>query len=173
MVMAQSALATASVSNEELYGKMIAQAESIVKDAQEKGLEANEALKERQEALDKLKKEAAQNRKEVKEAMAKVRAEGRAGSAPAAPSPRLQADLDAGVHRYQSSSCHWERQDSQLEPKRHRGGHLKSERRRVDEARITENEAKMPEMSREGTPPWIHDGYEHLMLKALHQVMMI
>ena len=63
--MAQSALATASVSNEELYGKMIAQAESIVKDAQEKGLEANEALKERQEALDKLKKEAAQNGKEV------------------------------------------------------------------------------------------------------------
>ena len=61
------------------YGKMIAQAESAV-------------------ALDKLKKEAVQNRKEVKEAMAKVRAEGRAGSAPAAPSRRLQADLDAGVH---------------------------------------------------------------------------
>ena len=98
MVMAQSALATASGSNEELYGKMIAQAESAVKDAQEKGLEANQALKERQEALDKLKKEAAQNRKEVKEAMAKMRAEGHAGSAPAAPSRRLQADLDAGVH---------------------------------------------------------------------------
>ena len=106
---------------------MIAQAESAVKDAQEKGLEANQALKERQEALDKLKKEAAQNRKEVKEAMAKVRAEGRAGSAPAAPSRRLQADLDAGVHpraakkadkdrqRAASQSCHWKRQDSKLE----------------------------------------------------------
>ena len=35
----------------------------------EKGLEANQALKERQEVLDKLKKEAAQNRKEVKEAL--------------------------------------------------------------------------------------------------------
>ena len=77
---------------------VIAQAESAVKDAQEKGLEANQALKERQEAPDKLNKNAAQNKKEVKEAMAKVRAEGRAGSAPAAPSRRLQADLDAGVH---------------------------------------------------------------------------
>ena len=45
-----------------------------------------------------MKKEAAQNRKEVKEAMAKVRAEGHAGSARAAPSRRLQANLDAGVH---------------------------------------------------------------------------
>ena len=205
MVMAQSALATASVSNEELYGKMIAQAESIVKDAQEKGLEANEALKERQEALDKLKKEAAQNRKEVKEAMAKVRAEGRAGSAPAAPSRRLQADLDAGVHpraakkadkdrqraashraatgrdrtasrkrferttRGQANPEKWDREDPgdtpelpkprKLEPKRHRGGHLKSKRRRADEARKRENEAKMSEMSREGTPPWVHDQY--------------
>ena len=61
---------------------MIAQAESDFKDAQEKGLEANQAFKERREALDKLKKEAAQNRKEVKEAMAKMRAEGCAGSAP-------------------------------------------------------------------------------------------
>ena len=50
LVMAQSALATASGSNEELYGNMIAQAESAVKDAQEKRLEANQALKERQEA---------------------------------------------------------------------------------------------------------------------------
>ena len=75
MVMAQSALASASGSNEELYGKMIAQAESAVKEAQDKGLKANQALKERQETLDKLRKAAAQNRKEVKEAMAKVRAE--------------------------------------------------------------------------------------------------
>ena len=98
MVMAQSALASASGSNKELFSKMIAQAESAVKDAQDKGLQANQALKERQEALDKLKKEAAQHQKEAKEAMAKVRAEGRAASAPAAPSRRLQADLDAGVH---------------------------------------------------------------------------
>ena len=55
---------------------MIAQAEGAFKDAREKGLEANQALKERQETLDKLKKEAAQNRKEIKEAMAKVRTEG-------------------------------------------------------------------------------------------------
>ena len=47
-----------------------------------------------------------------------------------------------------------------LEPKRHRGGHVKSERRRADEARKKENEAKMPEMSREGAPPWIQDKYE-------------
>ena len=98
MVMAQSALASASGSNKELFSKMIAQAESAVKEAQDKGLQANQALKERQEALDKLKKEAAQHQKEAKEAMAKVRAEGRAVSAPAAPSRRLQADLDAGVH---------------------------------------------------------------------------
>ena len=82
--MAESALAAASGSNEELYGK-IAQAESALKEAQEKGLEANQALKERQEALDTLKTEAAQNRKGVKKAMSKVRAEGRAASAPAAP----------------------------------------------------------------------------------------
>ena len=62
------------------------------------GLEANQALKDRQEALAQLRAEAAQNREEVKEAMAKVRAEGRAASAPAAPSRRLRADLDAGVH---------------------------------------------------------------------------
>ena len=98
MVVAQSALASASGSNEELYGKMIAQAESAVTEAQDKGLEANQTLKEHQETLDKLRKEAAQNRKDVKEAMAKVRAECRAASAPAAPSRRLQADLDAGVH---------------------------------------------------------------------------
>ena len=96
--MAQSALASASGSNKELFGKMIAQAESAVKEAQDKGRQANQALKERQEALDKLKKEAAQHHKEAKEAMAKVRAEGRAASAPAAPSRRMQADLDAGVH---------------------------------------------------------------------------
>ena len=96
--MAQSALASASGSNKELFSKMIAQAESAVKEAQDKGLQANQALKERQETLDKLKKEAAQHQKEAKEAMAKVRAEGRAASAPAAPSRRLQADLDAGVH---------------------------------------------------------------------------
>ena len=90
MVMAQSALASASGSNKELFSKMIAQAESAVKEAQDKGLQANKALKERQEALDKLKKEAAQHQKEAKEAMAKVRA-----SAPSAPSRRLQADLDA------------------------------------------------------------------------------
>ena len=35
MMMAQSALAPASGSNEELYGKMIAQAESAVKEAEE------------------------------------------------------------------------------------------------------------------------------------------
>ena len=170
--MAQSALAAASGSNEELYGKMIAQVESAVKEGQEKGLEANQALKDRQGALDKLKTEAAQNRKEVKKAMAKVRAEGRAGSAPAAPSRRLQADLDAGVHARaakkadkdrQRAASHraatgrdktaswkrfeqavykqanpekWDKEDlgdvpeppkpRKLEPKRHRGGHLRS-----------------------------------------------
>ena len=65
MMMAQSALAAASGSNEELYGKMIAQAESAVKEAEEMGLEASQALKERQEALNQLQKEASQNRKEV------------------------------------------------------------------------------------------------------------
>ena len=47
-----------------------------------------------------------------------------------------------------------------LEPKRHRGGHLKSERRRQHEARKRENEAKMSEMSGERTPPWVHGRYE-------------
>ena len=37
---------------------------------------------------------------------------------------------------------------------------MKSERRRADEARKRENQAKMPEMSREGIPLWIHDRYE-------------
>ena len=60
------------------------------------GLEARQALKDRQEALAQLRAEAAQNREEVKQAIAKVR--GRAASAPAAPSRRLKADLDAGVH---------------------------------------------------------------------------
>ena len=98
MMMAQNALPAASGTNEELVGKMIAQAETAVKEAEEMGLEANQALKDRQEALNQLRAEAAQNRKEVKEAMAKVRAEGRAASAPAAPSRRLKADLDPGVH---------------------------------------------------------------------------
>ena len=206
MVMAQKALAAACGSNEELYGKMIAQAELAVKEAQEMGLEANEALKERQEALERLKTEAAKNKEEVKEAMAKMRTEGRAGSAPAAPSRRLQANLDAGVHPRaatkadkdrQRAASHraatgrdrtaswkrfeyrvhgqanpekWDKEDPgdvpeppkprKLEPKRHRGGHSKSERRRADEARKRENEAKMSEMSREGTPPWIHDQYK-------------
>ena len=39
-----------------------------------------------------------------------------------------------------------------LEPKRHRGGHLRSERRRADQARKRENKAKMSEMSRERHP---------------------
>ena len=206
MLMAQSALASASGSNEELYGKMIAQAESAVKEAQDKGLEANQALKERQEALDKLRAEAAKNRQKVKDAMSKVRAEGRAASAPAAPSRRLQADLKAGVHpraakkaekdRKRSAShraatgreraaswlAHeqathgqarpekWDKDDAgdipeppkprKLEPKRHRGGHLRSERRREDEARKRENEAKMSDMSRDKTPPWVHDKYD-------------
>ena len=206
MVMAQSALASASGPNKELFSKMIAQAESAVKDAQDKGLQANQALKERQEALDKLKKEAAQHQKEAKEAMAKVRAEGRAASAPAAPSRRLQADLDAGVHARaarkaeksrQRAASHraatakdrtasfknyelathgqanphkWDKEDigdlpeppkaRKLEPKRHRGGHHRSERRRADEARKKANEDKMKEMSKEGIPKWIHDKFE-------------
>ena len=63
----------------------------------------------------------------------------------------------------------WDREDPgdtpelpkprKLEPERHRGGHVKSERCRADEARKRENEAKMSEMSREGTPPWVHDRY--------------
>ena len=204
--MAQSALASASGSNKELFSKMIAQAESAVKDAQDKGLQANQALKERQETLDKLKKEAAQHQKEAKEAMAKVRAEGRAASAPAAPSRRLQADLDAGVHARaarkaeksrQRAASHraatakdrtasfknyelathgqanpdkWDKEDigdlpespkaRKLEPKRHSGGHHRSERRRADEARKKANEDKMKEMSKEGIPEWIHDKFE-------------
>ena len=47
-----------------------------------------------------------------------------------------------------------------LEPKRHRGGHHRSERRRQDEARKKENLAKMSEMQGERTPPWVHDRYE-------------
>ena len=47
-----------------------------------------------------------------------------------------------------------------LEPKRHRGGYLRSERRRQDEGRKKENEAKMSEMNGERTPPWVHDRYE-------------
>ena len=206
MVMAQSALASASGSNKELFSKMIAQAESAVKEAQDKGLQANQALKERQEALDKLKVEAAQHQKEAKEAMAKVRAEGRATSAPAAPSRRMQADLDAGVHpraakkkekdrqraashraatakertasfkRYelatfgQADPDKWDQDDigdrpeppkaRKLEPKRHRGGHHKSERRRADEARKKANKEKMKEMSQDEIPQWIHDKYE-------------
>ena len=206
MVMAQSALASASGSNKELFSKMIAQAESAVKEAQDKGLQANQALKERQEALDKLKVEAAQHQKEAKEAMAKVRAEGRAASAPAAPSRRMQADLDAGVHpraakkkekdrqraashraatakertasfkRYelatfgQADPDKWDQDDigdrpeppkaRKLEPKRHRGGHHKSERRRADEARKKANKEKMKEMSQDEIPQWIHDKCE-------------
>ena len=206
MVMAQCALASASGSNKELFSKMIAQAESAVKDAQDKGLQANQALKERQEALDKLKKEAAQHQKEAKEAMAKVRAEGRAASAPAVPSRRLQTDLDAGVHARaawkaeksrqrvashraatakdrtasfknyelathgQAKPDKWDKEDTgdlpeppkarKLEPKRHRGGHHRSERRRADEARKKANEDKMKEMSKEGIPQWIHDKFE-------------
>ena len=47
-----------------------------------------------------------------------------------------------------------------LEPKRHRGGHHRSERRRADEARKKANEGKMKEMSKEGIPQWIHDKFE-------------
>ena len=204
--MAQSALASASGSNKERNSKMIAQAESAVKEAQDKGLQANQAQKERQEALDKLKVEAAQHQKEAKEAMAKVRAEGRAASAPAAPSRRMQADLDAGVHpraarkkekdrqraashraatagqrassfkRYelatfgQADPDKWDKDDMgdrpeppkarKLEPKRHRGGHHKSERRRADEARKKANKEKMKEMSQDEIPQWIHDKCE-------------
>ena len=144
------------------------------------GLEANQALEDRQEALAQLRAEAAQNREEVKEAMAKVRAEGRAASAPAAPSRRLRADLDAGVHPRAAKKAHavhgqenpdkWDQDDMgdvpeppkprKLEPKRHRVGYLRSERRRQDEARKKENEAKMSEMSGERTPLWVHDRYE-------------
>ena len=53
------------------------------------------------------------------------------------------------------------------------GGRLKSERHRADEARKRENEAKMSEMSREGTPPWIHDRYEACDVETLHLVRMI
>ena len=221
--MAQNALAAASGSNAELFGEMISQAEKAVKEAEEMGLEANQALKDRQEALAQLRAEAAQNREKVKEAMAKVRAEGCAASAPAAPSRRLRADLDAGVHPRaakkadkdrQRAASHraatgrdrtvswkrferavhgqenldkWDQDDMgdlpeppkprKLEPKRHRGGFLRSERRRQDEARKKENEAKMSEMSGERTPPWVHDRYDSmrsLRLKALQpQVKMI
>ena len=98
LMMAQQALVSASGSNEELYGQMISQAEKAVKEAEDKGLAANQALLERQEALNKLKEEAAQKKKEVKGEMARVRAESRAASAPASASRRLKADLDAGVH---------------------------------------------------------------------------
>ena len=47
-----------------------------------------------------------------------------------------------------------------LEPKRHRGGHHRSERRKADEARKKANEDKMKEMSKEGIPQWIHDKFE-------------
>ena len=77
---------------------MISQAEKAVKEAEDKGLAANQALLERQEALNKLKEEAAQKKKEVKEEMARVRAESRAASAPASASRRLKAALAAGVH---------------------------------------------------------------------------
>ena len=66
MMMAQNALAAASGSNEELFGKMIAQAELAVKEAEEMGLEANQALKDRPEALNQLRAEAAQNRRRSK-----------------------------------------------------------------------------------------------------------
>ena len=137
--------------------------------------------------------------------MAKVRAEGRAASAPAAPSRRLQADLDAGVHpraakkadkdrqraashrastgrdraaswkefeRATHGQAHpekWDKEDLGDVPEppsprklelKHRGGHLRSERRRANEARKKDNEAKMSDMSRDKTPPWIHDRYE-------------
>ena len=190
----------------ELFGKMISRAEKAVEEAKEKGIEANQALKDRQEALAQLKAEAEQNRAEVKGAMAKVRAEGRATSAPAEPSRRLRADLEAGVraraakkadkdrqraasHRAatgrdraaswkrfehavhdQDDPDRWDRDDMgdipeppkprKLEPKRHRGGHHRSERRRQDEARKKENLAKMSEMKGERTPPWVHDRYE-------------
>ena len=169
------------------------EAESAVKEAEEKGLEANQTLKERQDTLDKLRREAAQNRKELS-AMAKVRAGGRAASAPSAPSRRLQADLDAGVHpraakkadkdrqraashrastgrdraaswkefeRATHGQAHpekWDKEDLGDVPEppsprklelKHRGGHLRSERRRANEARKKDNEAKMSDMSRD------------------------
>ena len=98
VLLAQSALAAASGSNAELFGKMISQAEKAVEEAKAKGIEAHQALKDRQEDLAQLKAEAEHNRDEVKEAMAKVRAEGRATSAPPIPSRRLRADLESGVH---------------------------------------------------------------------------
>ena len=39
-----------------------------------------------------------------------------------------------------------------LEPKRHRGGHHRSERRRADEARKKANKEKMKEMSKDEIP---------------------
>ena len=47
-----------------------------------------------------------------------------------------------------------------LEPKRHRGGHHRSERRRADEARKKANKEKMKEMSKDEIPQWIHDKCE-------------
>ena len=180
-----------------------------VEEAKAKGIEANQALKDRQEDLAQLKEEAEHYRAEVKEAMAKVRAEGRATSAPAIPSRRLRADLESGVHARaakkadkddkdrQRAASHrastgrdraaswrrfehatfgqddpgrWDQDDMgdipeppkprKLEPKRHRGGHHRSERRRQDEARKKENLARMSEMKGERTPPWVHDRYE-------------
>ena len=207
VLLAQSALAAASGSNAELFGKMISQAEKAVEEAKAKGIEANQALKDRQEDLAQLKAEAEHNRDEVKEAMAKVRAEGRATSAPPIPSRRLRADLESGVHaraakkadkdrqraashrastgrdrtaswkRFEDATFEqddpgrWDQDDMgdipeppkprKLEPKRHRGGHHRSERRRQDEARKKENLAKMSEMKGERTPPWVHDRYEN------------
>ena len=188
LMMAQSALASASGSNAELFGKMVSRAEKAVEEAKEKGIEANQALKDR-DALAQLRAEAEQNREEVKEAMAEVRAQSRATSAPAAPSRRLRADLEARVHARAAKKADKDRQRAashraatgrdrtaswkrfehavheppkprKLEPKRHRGGHHRSERRRQDEARKEENLAKMSEMSGEATPPWIQDLYE-------------
>ena len=195
LMMAQQALVSASGSNEELYGQMISQAEKAVKEAEDKGLAANQALLERQEALNKLKEEAAQKKKEVKEEMARVRAESRAASAPASASRRLKADLDAGVHpraakkkekdrqraashraaTMASRTADWKRheiathgmddpdkwdqndkgdepeppKERNLEPKRHRGGHLRSDRRK-------EYEKKKPSR-RSDSPAWVHD----------------
>ena len=47
-----------------------------------------------------------------------------------------------------------------MEPKRHRGGHHRSERRRADEARKKANKEKMKEMSKDEIPQWIHDKCE-------------
>ena len=110
MLLAQSALASASGSNAELFGKMISQAEKAVEEAKTKGIEANQALKDRQEDLAQLKAEAEHNRAEVREAMAKVRAEGRATSAPAIPSRRLRADLESGVHARAAKKADKDRQ---------------------------------------------------------------